>query len=190
MSGFQDINIKPYLDKYKLINFVETGCHTGSGITHAVQNGLKGIYSCDIDPKFVNHCRNIFPGAFIYNQHSVDFLRTIVDLIPGNCLFWLDAHFPELTGGKSENEEQRFPLFEELKVLSKKDGIEHDVIFIDDIRVIISDDNPIKQDFDDQYKIHGSSIKDLTDLFPEHNSEVVNFQEGLLIMTPKNVDKS
>jgi hypothetical protein len=185
MSGFQDLNIKPFLNKYQISNFVETGCHTGSGIRHAIMNGIQNIYSCDIDKKFVDACQQQFPQAIIMHQHSVDFLDGIANIIPGNCLFWLDAHFPELTGGKSNNEEERFPLFKELALLSKKDGIEKDVILVDDIRVIISPDNPIKQEFDDQYKIHGTTIKQLTDLFPNHKSEIVNFQEGLLFFTPK-----
>lgn len=185
MSGFQDLNIKPFITDYQISNFVETGCHTGSGIQHALVNGIENIYSCDIDKKFVDICRHRFPGAMIVNSHSVDFLNDIVEIIPGNCLFWLDAHFPELTGGTSKNEEERFPLFKELQVISKKTDIEKDVILIDDIRVIISDDNPIKQEFDDQYKIYGTTIKDLTDLFPNHKAEILNFQEGLLLFTPK-----
>jgi hypothetical protein len=185
MSGFQDLNIRPFLDQYKISNFIETGCHTGSGIRHAVINGIQNIYSCDIDKKFVDICHQQFPNAIIMHSHSVDFLNGIVEIIPGNCLFWLDAHFPELTGGTSKNEEERFPLFKELEILSKKSDIENDVILVDDIRVIISEDNPIKQDFDDQYKIYGTSIKDLTDLFPKHKAEILNFQEGLLLFTPK-----
>lgn len=185
MSGFQDINIQPYIRRHNLVNFIETGCHTGSGIQHAIANGLPNIYSCDINKQFVDLCRYRFPNAYIMHKHSVDFLNEVVDVLPGNSLFWLDAHFPELTGGVSSNQEEFFPLFNELKVLSEISGIENSVIMIDDIRVIQSDDNPIKQEFDDKYKIYGTTIKDLTDLFPNHNYEVVNFQEGLLIFTPK-----
>lgn len=187
MSGFQDLNITALIKQYQLINFIETGCHTGSGIYHAFANGLTNIYSCDIDKKFVDICQNRFPDAVVSHLHSVDFLTEILDIIPGNCLFWLDAHFPELTGGISKTEEERFPLFKELELISKKPDVENDVILVDDIRVIISDDNPIKQEFDDQYKIMGSSLKDLIDLFPQHNSEIINFQEGLLFLLPKNV---
>ncbi len=185
MSGFQNINIEPLIDRYEIENFIETGCHTGSGIAHALQSGIHNIYTCDIDLKFVELCRNRFQGITAMHKHSVDFLKEIADVIPGASIIWLDAHFPELTGGKSNNKEEWFPLLEELKVLSKKDGVEHDVIIIDDIRVIISEDNPIKQDFDKQYEIHGHTIKEITDLFPNHKSEVLNFQEGLLFLVPK-----
>ena len=180
MSGFQDLNIRPLMDKYKLENFIETGCHTGCGITHALNSGLKNIYSCDIDKRFVNYCQNKFPGNCILHTHSVTFLESIVDFISGNCLFWLDAHFPEVWGGVAANEEERFPLYKELELLSKKDNIQNDVIIIDDIRVIISEDNPIKQTFDKRCEVYGHTIKEITDLFPNHNSEVVDFQEGLL----------
>ncbi len=186
MSGFQDINIVPLVQQYKLVNFVETGCHTGSGLAHAIRCGLVNIYSCDIDKKFVDYCKQQFGDrVYVEHKHSVDFLTDIVDVLPGNCLFWLDAHFPELTGGTSSNAEERFPLFKELQVISKKYDVEKDLIIIDDIRVIISDDNPIKQEFDDQYKITGTTIKDLVDLFPNHDSEIVDFQEGLLVFRPK-----
>jgi hypothetical protein len=185
MSGFQDINIRPVIEKYKLENFIETGCHTGSGIAHAINNGVTSIYSCDIDKKFVDYCQGRFPGHCILHMHSVKFLETTIDFISGNCLFWLDAHFPELTGGISSNEEERFPLFKELELIAKKDNVKNDVIIIDDIRVIISEDNPIKQTFDKQYEVHGHSIKELTDLFPNHESNVLQFQEGLLFLTPK-----
>lgn len=185
MSGFQDINIRPLIERYDLVNFVETGCHTGSGINHAINSGLKNIYSCDIDLKFVNYCKERFSSSYIEHTHSVKFLENNVNFMPGNCLFWLDAHFPELTGGTSSNEEERFPLFKELELLSKKDGVEHDVIIVDDIRVLISEDNPIKQTFDKQYEVHGHTVKELTDLFPKHRWEIVNFQEGLLFLVPK-----
>lgn len=185
MSGFQDINIQPFIQKYNLVNFIETGCHTGSGIAHAINSGILNIYSCDIDKKFVDYCQGRFPGHCILHMHSVNFLENTVDFISGNCLFWLDAHFPELTGGTSSNEEERFPLFKELELIAKKDDVKNDVIIIDDIRVIISEDNPIKQTFDKQYEVHGHSIKELTDLFPDHESNILQFQEGLLFLTPK-----
>jgi hypothetical protein len=185
MSGFQDLNITPLVQKCNLENFIETGCHTGSGIAHALSSGLKNVYSCDIDKKFVEYCQNRFPGHSIVHEHSAKFLEDTVDFISGNCLFWLDAHFPELTGGTSSNEEERFPLFKELEILSKKDNIQNDVIIIDDIRVIISEDNPIKQTFDKQYEVHGHTIKELTDLFPNHDNNLLQFQEGLLFLTPK-----
>ena len=186
MSGFQDIDIAPLLNQYQITNFVETGCHTGSGIRHAIINGIQNIYSCDLDQKFVTYSKEQFPEAIIMHKHSVDFLSEVANVIPGNCLIWLDAHFPELTGGTSNSAEERFPLFKELELLSKKDGIEHDVIIVDDIRVIISEDNPIKQTFDKQYEIHGTTIKQLTDLFPKHKSQIVDFQEGLLFLVPKD----
>lgn len=187
MSGFQDLNISYYIQKYGVENFVETGCYTGDGINHALAHGLTA-YSCDIIPKYVAHCKARFgPGTYIYTKHSADFLTDIVDVIPGRCLFWLDAHFPELYDGVSKTKEEFFPLVKELQIVSKKPGVENDVILVDDIRVIISDDNPIKQEFDERYKIYGNTIKELTDLFPNHNSEIVNFQEGLLIFTPKTI---
>lgn len=185
MSGFQDLNIAPLVNNFSLENFIETGCHTGSGIAHALGSGLKNIYSCDIDKKFVEYCQSRFAGSCILHMHSVKFLENTIDFISGNCLFWLDAHFPELTGGLSSNEEERFPLFKELEIISKKDNVKNDVIIIDDIRVIISEDNPIKQTFDEQYEVRGHTIKEITDLFPDHESNILQFQEGLLFLTPK-----
>ncbi len=185
MSGFQDLNIKPLIDKYQLVNFVETGCYTGDGIAHAFRNGLEQVYSCDINPSYVRMCRAKFPNASIHTLHSVAFLDLVCDVIPGHCLFWLDAHFPELYGQQSNTQEEYFPLFKELETISKKPDVEKDVIIVDDIRVIISNDNPIKQDFDEQYKIRGTTLKQLVDLFPNHNHELVDFQEGVLFFTPK-----
>lgn len=184
MSGFQDLDISIYIKNYGVENFVETGCYTGDGINHAMRYGLKA-YSCDIDKRYAEYCKQRFSDAYVMHAHSIDFLNVILDVIPGKCLFWLDAHFPELTGGVSNNNEEFFPLIKELELLSKKPDIEKDVIIIDDIRVIISADNPIKQEFDDKYKIYGTTIKQLTNLFPNHDNEIRDFQEGLLIFTPK-----
>lgn len=185
MSGFQTLNIQKLVKDYKIDNFIESGCFTGDAIRHALTNGIKNIYTCDINLIYVNHCKNQFPNAYVAHQHSVPFFKEILDVIPGNCFFWCDGHYPELYGQKSLNQEEWFPLFEEVKIISKKPGIETDIIFIDDIRVIISDDNPVKQVFDKQYEIHEHSLKEIIDQFPNHTCEVLNYQEGILTFIPK-----
>src|ERR1700722_17307810 len=46
--------------QFKKRIFVETGTFGGSGIQKALDAGFLVIYSIDIEPVFVNHCKKLF----------------------------------------------------------------------------------------------------------------------------------
>ncbi|MBL7722393.1 MAG: hypothetical protein JNK98_10425, partial [Chitinophagaceae bacterium] len=76
----------------------------------------------------------------IINNNSLNALQDKITQINGNCLFWLDAHFPGAEEGVSDynatsSEQLKYPLEAELKeILSRRKGFS-DFILIDDLRI-------------------------------------------------------
>lgn len=187
MSGLQDIRLQELISKYSIENFIETGSHEGTGINYVLHNGIANIYSCDINKYYVDICKAKFPNATILHCSSVDFLNEVQDLIPGPSLIWLDAHLGYyLYGSDNKDVNMNLPLWDEVVILAKKDGIEKDIILIDDIRIINSEDNiTFDKSLKEEYQMKNITIKMITDLFPKHNYELLNWQEGVLFLLPK-----
>lgn len=76
--------------------FVETGCHVGNSLMHAIHCGYTNLYSCDVDPSSVNytiervqpHCDNFK----IEHVDSINFFKEILPNLDQKVTFWLDAH--------------------------------------------------------------------------------------------------
>jgi hypothetical protein len=127
--------------------FVETGCFLGEGLSTA-QAYFTDLYACDISGKYVKHCKKLFPQAILRHQDSLTFLLDICPGITGQAVFWLDAHYPtQYDNSIIESDSNKFPLYEELKVIrQRKPGYGQDLIICDDLRVIQSEDNPVRGD--------------------------------------------
>lgn len=125
-------------------NFVETGCYKGEGLSEAAPH-CKKLYSCDLFDKWINISSKRVPEAIIVRQPSTLFLTMLLPSLAGHTFFWLDAHFPKQYGKGEVNSYPVFPLPTELALIrSLKKDFQHDVILCDDIRVIQSNDNPVR----------------------------------------------
>jgi hypothetical protein len=128
-------------DKHDCQFFVETGTFKGDSVRHAEQFGFDKIYSIEIFDELAVAAQEQFKEhehIKIVHSNSVDGLKSIIDELDGNCIFWLDAHFPGSdVGAKGYDEEKdeqiNMPLLEELKLLSRRSNY-NDVILIDDLR--------------------------------------------------------
>lgn len=181
-------NVQSLVDKHKITNFIETGCFRGNSLSFALKlNGIKKFYSCDIDPEAVEYCRSRFKEdsrLTIYNFESVKFLKKILPMIEGNCLFWLDAHLPDFdkTSGQVYIDNKfNFPLEKELKVIRElSDQYCSDVIIIDDLR-IYEDGDFEGGNWEDRQKFQKTNISFLEKY--DYNIEKFYQQEGYILLT-------
>lgn len=132
-------------DTWHFDNFVETGCYRGEGLAVG-QRIADRLYSCDISLQYVEKCRQLYPGADIRHADSVDFLTRVLPNLKGTTFFWLDAHYPhQYDDTLADGAATRFPPLVELCYIRElKPDYEHDYILIDDMRVVQSDDNPVR----------------------------------------------
>jgi len=116
---------KKFLPESK--TFVETGCHYGNSLVHAVNAGYETVYSCDIFPERVKYSNARVAGmckkAVIKNKKSIDFLKDILPELEEGATFWLDAH----------NEGGGIPTFKELELIRDYLKNKNSTIIIDDI---------------------------------------------------------
>lgn len=120
--------------------FVETGTFKGDGVDYATRFGFKKIYSIEIFDELAQKAKQRFANnssVEIIHANSKEGLEIIMDKLDGNCIFWLDAHFPGSDiGEKSYDEEAdekiNMPLLEELKLIASRG--KDDVILVDDLR--------------------------------------------------------
>lgn len=183
-----DLKINHFVEKYNLVNFVETGCFYGFGLQHAVNCGIKNLYSCDIGENFVDYCKERFPNANLICCDSVTYFKNILSNVSGATLFWLDAHYPAYYGFKNlENEQTKFPLYDELKlIIDLKKDFKNDVIICDDLRVLAPIKNPYYNGHLEKYFLVDYTLENLVSMMINtHNFYTVNGDTGNIIFVPK-----
>lgn len=179
--------------QFRLETFCETGCYQGESMALAYAAGFPNVITCDINPVRVAECRQRFPRATVLHAESTAMLGPLLpDLVPhmGRTLFWLDAHFPGYYG-LPETTQTRFPLAEELRLIRQgKPGFAHDVIAIDDLRVIRDPANPRYR----HTELQGAEAKLYVDVTlaellgpfaATHLVVIVHAFEGALVLLPK-----
>jgi hypothetical protein len=133
LSGITE-SLNRFKQTYGLRAFVETGCCEGRGLRVATDLRFEFLYSCDVNPDYVNLCRQHFPAAHLSVAESVEWLQSTVPALPGPALFWLDAHFPDYFGhGRTfdPSKTPAFPVQQEVDILADRP---HGVILVDDLR--------------------------------------------------------
>jgi len=182
----QNLHVNTLTQTYSLSQFIETGCYLGEGLSYAQALGYTNMYSCDIDHTRVIECQSKFPNAAIIHRESVGFLEQVLPQVHGAALFWLDAHYPA-DYGQAESVETKFPVIEEILCIKQhKINYQQDVIIIDDIRVLDSEDNPFVNRSIGEYYMMNLSVQQLTDLLSDtHDYQLVQADTGNLIFTPR-----
>lgn len=178
--------IESLIQTFGLGTLIETGCYEGDGIEQALRLKLRSIYTCDIGLKWIEHCKERFPGAHVFHGKSVDVLPEMCRQVEGPSLFWLDAHLPEMYGHSDDT--AKMPVLEELDIIRyNKRHFERDVIVVDDTRIIKSDDNMRFRESENICcdPIEGISIADIVGkLQRTHMAKHFRHHEGYIIFTP------
>jgi len=122
-------------ERYKLMDFIETGTYHGSTCVWAA--------SCFDNVTTVEYCRELYDATIARhgNIQNINFifgdsrsvLRTIVPNLTRPAVFWLDSHW---SGGETYGENDQCPLIGEIHLIQKSKYAHF--IFIDDARLFMS----------------------------------------------------
>lgn len=123
--------------------FFETGTGFGLGVQVARTLPFKSIISVEILPDVVERLRPAFATdgrVQLLLGRSIDIMPQVLPKIPGNIIFWLDAHFPGAHQGvknfdAEKDIDTRLPLERELSLIRQLRPGKRDVILIDDLRI-------------------------------------------------------
>lgn len=143
MGRIKRFNLKKIMAQSRADYFFETGTWKGDGLAYASKFSFKKLYSSEIIKSVAEKAIARFEQdkrIKIIIDSSTNALTTTLKNINGNCIFWLDAHFPGAEEGlKDYNEEDeesiKLPLQKELEIISTRKEQYKDVILIDDLRI-------------------------------------------------------
>ncbi|MBZ5856369.1 hypothetical protein [Flavihumibacter profundi] len=143
MGSIKRFNLGRIIKEYNCDYFFETGTWKGDGVAYANKFPFKKIYSSEIIPEIAQRARARFSGLDnieILEGNSTDVFKAHLPNIKGNCIFWLDAHFPGAEEGINkyndyEDEQVKLPLEEEINQIKSLRKGYTDVILIDDLRI-------------------------------------------------------
>jgi hypothetical protein len=143
MGVINQFNLERIIRDYNIQYFFETGTWKGDAVAYALQFPFKKIISAEIIPVIADEAILKFqwePRVTIVKSKSSEALSAELPALGGNCLFWLDAHFPGADAGLErydavEDEDIRLPLEKELTIIHKLRKNFQDVFIIDDLRV-------------------------------------------------------
>lgn len=215
MGALYAFDLQPFIDKYSLRNYVETGTGIGDGFAHAYKYSFVHMHTIDIDEDLINQAADRIEkipvwesGAGFYRNvkfhcgRSSDKMREIIPHLPEEpTLFFLDAHFPGADFHKLSYEESlrthmwdAFPLKDELTIIKEMRDGSHDVIIIDDFILYEDGDyDTIREGVTWNYGWLQEELglqtnsQFIYDLFGEtHNFTKDTRHQGYLIITPKD----
>jgi len=196
MGSLKRFNLDRIIGKYNLSYLFETGTWKGDSIAYAQKSPFQKIYSSEIIPEIADKARNRFnnkPNIEIITSNSIDALKTNADKIDGNCLFWLDAHFPGAEEGLSgyndtQQDDIKLPLEKEIEIIASREKKYQDVIIIDDLRIY--EDGPFRHGNMPEH-IHRPRNRDLAfisqALASTHIIQKSYWDEGYILLLPNTI---
>ena len=140
---FQLVDIVATVNKFNLNYLVETGTGGGETLSHVKNLDFKLIQSCEIEPTQYEKLKQTFNqhNIKLWNGDSTSTLKSMLDVLDGPALIYLDAHFPGAGYVRTEFKsdlytiDETLPLEKELKVISKWEHGKDSVIVVDDLRI-------------------------------------------------------
>lgn len=206
MGDLRIFNLKELKDKFRLKYFIETGTLFGEGVDHALNQGFEDIYSIEIDDDLYERAITKYAyngGVNIIHGSSHEKIKDLLGL-DGNCLFWLDAHFPGADCHKKlytdeKDMEIRAPLQTEIELIAQRKNKYKDVIIADDFWLYNTEHQYESGDIETHMKSIGQNITrqelvgNVNDRFfyeafeDTHNLKVLYNHQGYIIITPKEV---
>jgi len=143
MGFINQFNLSRIIRDYNINYFFETGTWKGDAVAFALQFPFKKIISAEIIPVIADEAKIRFQQekrVRIIEASSAEALSAELPALNGNCLFWLDAHFPGADAGMEQydaikDEDIRLPLEKELTIIHGLRKNYNDILIIDDLRV-------------------------------------------------------
>ncbi|MEO5997129.1 MAG: hypothetical protein ABIN89_10325 [Chitinophagaceae bacterium] len=143
MGSIWTFDLSRIIQEYKTPHFFETGTFMGDGVEYALLSPFKKITSVEIIHEIADEAKRKFISyskVEIIEDDSVSALTNNLPHLDGNCIFWLDAHFPGADAGMTDydaggNETLRLPLINEIELIHQRIRKFKDVLVIDDLRI-------------------------------------------------------
>ncbi len=131
------------MEVYQCDTFFETGTGFGFGVQIARMFPFKNILSVEILLSEVERLKPAFASdrrVQLFAGKSSDVMSQVLPQVPGNIIFWLDAHFPGahhhyVNYDAEKDIDTRLPLERELSLIKQLRPGKRDVILIDDLRI-------------------------------------------------------
>lgn len=185
--------------EYKIRYFFETGTFWGDGVAYALQTPFQKLLSVEVIPEIADKAKHRFEEQSqveIIEGESVAVLESELPKLNGNCIFWLDAHFPGADAGlttydaEENNEATRLPLPKELEVISRLRSGFKDVLILDDLRIY--EDGPYQNGNvpEDALPKMSRNIDFVYQYFGATHIVLKSYlDEGYILLFPKNLYK-
>lgn len=143
MGSIKKFNLGRIIREFNITCFFETGTWKGDGVAYAAEYPFKKILSSEIIPEIAEKAIERFKKdsrISIITGNSTEVLKENLSKMDGNCVFWLDAHFPGAEEGINnyndfDDENVKLPLAEEIRIIKEQRKNYQDVILIDDLRI-------------------------------------------------------
>lgn len=198
MGAISQYNINRIIRDYNISFFFETGTWKGDAVAYALNYPFKRIISAEIVSVIANEAKSRFqhePRVTILEASSTEALSTELPSLNGNCLFWLDAHFPGADAGLErydaiKDEDIRLPLEKELSIIHHLRENHNDVLIIDDLRVY--EDGPYENGSSpaDTLPRKDRDIDFINHLFGKTHIPMRTYRnEGYILLFPKAVNR-
>ncbi len=195
MGSLKRFDLNKIIKEFNTVNMFETGTLLGDGVAYALESLFTRIVSVEIVPQLAAQASARFTGprVEIIEADSVSALEKVLPTMEGNCLFWLDAHFPGAdarltTYSTGDDNLFRLPLIKELAVINTLRKKFNDVFIVDDLRIYEDgpyENGPVPQDARPQKEI---SIDFVYRFFADTHYIFKSYlDEGYLILFPKRV---
>lgn len=182
--------------EYHTPYFFETGTWKGDAVAYALKSPFAKIISTEIIPQIALKAGKRFLSTDkvkIIEGNSVDVMAEELPKLNGNCVFWLDAHFPGADAGITdydaiEDEETRLPLAKEVAVIKTTRTHFNDVLIIDDLRIY--EDGPFEKGNSptDSLPRKNRNIHFIYEYFSASHVILKSYlDEGYVLLFPKSV---
>jgi hypothetical protein len=198
MGFINQFNLSRIIRDYSINYFFETGTWKGDAVAYALQFPFEKIISAEIIPAIADVAISRFqqePRVKIVNANSTDALFAELPTLDGNCLFWLDAHFPGADAGLAQydaiqDEDIRLPLEHELTIIHDLRKNYQDVLIIDDLRVY--EDGPFENGNAPADTLPGVNrdLQFIDRLFGKSHLKMKTYRlEGSILLFPKTATR-
>jgi hypothetical protein len=196
MGRIKRFNLQKFIDQSNAKFFFETGTWKGDGLAYASKYNFDKLYSSEIIPSVAKKAVERFKDnkrVIIINDTSVNALERFSQDLKGNCIYWLDAHFPGAEEGLNDynefqDENVKLPLQKELEIISARKNTYSDIILIDDLRIYETGSFESGNLPENVLPPSMRTIQFAYSLFESTHEILKSFKdEGYLLILPKNL---
>jgi hypothetical protein len=204
MGELYRFELSPFIEKYGLKIYFETGTGMGISLRHALKSSFEEYFSVDVDPELIEKLMPLKKenkNLVLIRGFSKDALQQFAPKISQDkpVLWFLDAHFPGADFHKCSYEQSirhfkkdAFPLEEEIDIICKLRDTSQDVFILDDF-VLYEKGNYAAPEWKYEWLQEELDLKTNSSFIYETFNKTHNFKkdlrdQGYLVIIPKGIE--